>query len=91
MKKPIALLLHVVSRAAMPAACRPCSGACPAERPRSASGVKLGRVLINRPVVSAFGQTGHRAAMASGPRLTLPGLPGRQFAVLHNPHAAVLG
>ena len=26
----------------MPAACRPCSGACRAERPRSASGVKLG-------------------------------------------------
>ena len=26
----------------MPAACRPCSGACSAERPRSASGVKLG-------------------------------------------------
>ena len=35
--------------AAMPAACRPCSGRCPAERPRSASGVKLGRVLINSP------------------------------------------
>ena len=50
--------------AAMPAACGRCSGACPAERPRSASGVKLGRVLINRAVVSAFGQTGHRADIA---------------------------
>src|SRR5215467_1651195 len=50
-----------------------CSGACRAERPSSASGVKLGRVLINRPVVSAFGQTGHRADMASGPSLTPSG------------------
>src|SRR5262249_38005007 len=33
------------SAAAMPRACRPCSGACPAERPRSASGVKVGRVI----------------------------------------------
>src|SRR5262249_28130594 len=30
-------------------------------------------VLINRPVVSAFGQTGHRADMASGPSLTRTG------------------
>ena len=54
----------VTSRSNMPGACRRCSGACPAERPRSASGVKLGRVLINRPVVCAFGQTGHRADIA---------------------------
>ena len=27
-------------------------------------GVRLGRVLINRPAVSAFGQTGHRADIA---------------------------
>jgi uncharacterized membrane protein len=27
-------------------------------------GAVLGRVLINRPVVSAFGQTGHRADIA---------------------------
>jgi hypothetical protein len=43
--------------------------------PGSASGVTLGRVLINRPVVSAFGQTGHRADMASGASLT-PCRPG---------------
>jgi len=54
----------ISSAAPIPAAPGPCSGACPGERPRSASGVKLARVLINRPVVSAFGQTGHRADIA---------------------------
>jgi len=33
----------------MPAASKRCSGACRAKRPRSASGVKLGRVLIKSP------------------------------------------
>jgi hypothetical protein len=31
------------------------------------------RVLMNRPVVSAFGQTGHRADIAERPSLTRPG------------------
>ena len=37
---------------------RPCSGACSAERPRSASGVKLG-CTHKPPSRAAFGQTGH--------------------------------
>ena len=52
--------------------------------PRSASGVKLGRVLINCPVVSAFGQTGHRADMASGPSLTHLCHSTINLAVMHN-------
>src|SRR5262245_14467790 len=35
--------------------------------------VVLGRVLINRPAVSDFGQTGHRADIAELPRLILSG------------------
>jgi hypothetical protein len=58
----------VVSRAAMPAACRRCSGAFPAERPTSARGVKLGRVVINRPVVFEYSELASVRVLGAGER-----------------------